>query len=84
MGNLIESVFKSRLEFVKLLCLEDRWKGGLRRQVGESEMTFKLGFFNGAFDNAVTSPYAKPMTCAVAHGWTALHDPLLLFHVSAS
>lgn len=49
MSNLIESVFKSRVEFVKLLCREDRWKGGLRRQVGESEITFfKLGFFNGA------------------------------------
>jgi len=39
-GNLIESVFKSRLEFVKFLCREDRWKGGLRRQVDESEITF--------------------------------------------
>ena len=40
MGDLIESVFKSRLEFVKFPCREDRWKGGLRRQVGESEITF--------------------------------------------
>ena len=40
MGNLIESVFKSRLEFVTFLCQEDWWKGGLRRQVNESEITF--------------------------------------------
>lgn len=39
-GNLIESVFKSRLKFVKFPCREDRWKGGFRRQVGESEITF--------------------------------------------
>ena len=49
MGNLIERVFKGRLEFVKFLCREDWWKGGLRRQVDESEITFfKLGFFNGS------------------------------------
>jgi len=39
-GNLIEGVFKEPPRVCEVSCREDRWKGGLRRQVDESEITF--------------------------------------------